>query len=431
MLMERDDKSLNAKRSIAMIKQTKTNVNLSKKTRTIHNLAGLAIVAILLCSSTFAAGNNNMHMYLVTIQNLTEGQALTPPLVTTHSFGLDLFDAGSPASAELQAIAENGNSGPMNKLLGTDARVLDAVESTAGPLVPASNPGNTDFVDSVSLKIAADPCARFVSWVSMLICTNDGFTGLSSLPLPAGGSRVILTSAYDAGTEMNTEDYADLVPPCQALFGVTSEKTGTGETNPALAENGVIAYHEGIQGTADLAQEDHDWNNPVAKITITAIDEQANRFSTTLNGAAEVPPVFTFAGGSANFRLHMQRQELDYELIICNISGVTQAHIHNGLPSENAGVVAFLLGPQDASGFLNCKFTSGTVTADDLIGDYEGDWEGFVTALLNGELYVNVHTHENPPGEIRGQIGSSALMGSPMGSSIGGSMGPSMGGPAY
>jgi hypothetical protein len=30
-----------------------------------------------------------------------------------------------------------------------------------------------------------------------------------------------------------------------------------------------------------------------------------------------------------------------------------------------------------------------------------------VTAMRNGEIYVNIHTEQNPNGEIRGQITSS------------------------
>ena len=73
----------------------------------------------------------------------------------------------------------------------------------------------------------------------MLICTNDGFSGVDSLMLPASGSTTVETNAYDAGSEQNTEDFADIVPPCQGLIGVESDDEGTGVSNPALAEGGV------------------------------------------------------------------------------------------------------------------------------------------------------------------------------------------------
>ena len=68
--------------------------------------------------------------------------------------------------------------------------------------------------------------------------------------------------AYDAGTEKNTESYADLVPPCD-------DSGETGESNPALTEGGVVMRHAGIQGGADLDPAIHGWRGPVVKVTIS------------------------------------------------------------------------------------------------------------------------------------------------------------------
>lgn len=106
-----------------------------------------------------------------------------------------------------------------------------------------------------------------------LICTNDGFTGLDRLSLPnqLGESLSVVTAGYDAGTEINTEDFADIVPPCQALMGVSSGEPGTGMSDPALAEGGVIHHHPGIDGGADLLPEIHGWSDPVTLVTITSV----------------------------------------------------------------------------------------------------------------------------------------------------------------
>jgi len=359
--------------------------------------------------------DGHLHTYRVTVQNLTDGQALTPPLVATHSYGTHIFMVGQPASTELQAMAENGNTMPLHDLLMATDGVLDIVEGTTGPLVPASNPGNTEFTDATDLLITADRSARFLSLASMLICSNDGFAGLNSVLLPEAGARIILTSGYDAGTETNTEDFADLVPPCQGLIGVSSGEVGTGASNPALVEDGVITYHPGIQGSADLLVDVHAWSNPVAKITITRIDETATRLIAHLSGAGEVPIVHTFATGWATFKLNDQRKDLDYELQVRDISGVTQAHIHYGLPGKNGGPAAFLFGLVDPIGLVNGELSSGTITEADLLGDFAGDFEGFAQALRNGQFYVNVHTADNPPGAIRGQIGAVPSLGRHMG----------------
>ena len=95
---------------------------------------------------------------------------------------------------------------------------------------------------------------------------------LLKLPSQVGDSVTVETVGYDAGTELNTEDFADMVPPCQDLIGVSSGEPGTGASNPALAEGGVIAHHAGIMGGADLVPSVHGWdvNAPVARITVAA-----------------------------------------------------------------------------------------------------------------------------------------------------------------
>ena len=116
--------------------------------------------------------------------------------------------------------------------------------TAAGPLGPG---------ESVTITIEADKYAHRLLMAAMLICTNDGFTAFDGVALPpmVGHTRTVRTVSLDAGTEINTEDFADIVPPCQALNGVSSDDAGTGATNPALAENSVIKRHRGITGIDD------------------------------------------------------------------------------------------------------------------------------------------------------------------------------------
>jgi hypothetical protein len=67
---------------------------------------------------------------------------------------------------------------------------------------------------------------------------------------------------------MNTEDFADMVPPCQAAIGISSDDEGTGMSNPAISEDGIVSPHTGIIGDDDLLQNVHAWGNPVVKIDI-------------------------------------------------------------------------------------------------------------------------------------------------------------------
>jgi Spondin_N len=210
--------------------------------------------------------------YEVKIENLTSGQPLTPPVVATHRGSHAVFEVGRPASVGVSQIAENGNSAPLLAFLQADPlnQFDDFAESTSGPLVPPGVPGDAMFAQSVTLTLEGGRQANRLSFVSMLICTNDGFTGSDSMKLPGkvGKSVTGETNGYDAGTEINTEDYADIVPPCQGLIGDSSGEPGTGSSNPALAEGGVIRHHPGIEGGSDLKPQIHGWEDPVARITV-------------------------------------------------------------------------------------------------------------------------------------------------------------------
>jgi hypothetical protein len=210
--------------------------------------------------------------FKLTITNLTEGQPLTPPVVALHRPSVDVFTVGRPASFAVKEIAENGNNAPLLATLGSSRGVADFAEGDTGPLVPPGTPGDATFDQSVEFELTSAPGTRFLSVVSMLICTNDGFSGADSLPLPRSVGQVVthLANAYEAGTEANTEDFRDIVPPCQDLIGVTGGP-GTGQSDPALAQNSVIQHHPGISGRRDLLPEVHGWTDPVMKIEVEAL----------------------------------------------------------------------------------------------------------------------------------------------------------------
>jgi len=212
--------------------------------------------------------------YRVTITALIPGQPLTPPVVATHTRAITVFRIGTPASFEVKEIAENGNTGPLASALDAETGVADVFSGSA-PLVAPGVPGASSFPDTVTFTLQTGLGARFLSWESMLICTNDGFTGVSGLRLPplVGTPVTLGTLGYDAGTEINTEDFADIVPPCQGLVGVSSGEPGTATSDPALAAGGVIHHHEGIAGIADLVPSIHGWDTdaPVATITVERV----------------------------------------------------------------------------------------------------------------------------------------------------------------
>lgn len=234
-----------------------------RRLRTVAVLAAIAMLTTALVATTASAAETRT--YTVTITNLTDGQPFTPALATSHKGNTGLFRVGSAASFELKEIAENGNLGPMVERIGNSTDFHDLVVETGNTGVPPVMPGET-----ISFQIEAAPPYNFLSWASMLICSNDGFTGVDGVKLPnhLGQSVSVFTQGYDAGTEMNTEAWSDLVPPCGPLTGQDSMGQGTGSSDPALAEGGVIHHHGGILGIADLDAAINDWDNPVGMLTV-------------------------------------------------------------------------------------------------------------------------------------------------------------------
>ncbi|MEX0985265.1 MAG: spondin domain-containing protein [Actinomycetota bacterium] len=246
--------------------------------RTMRRVFAASVaVAALVGAFVLPAANatpGDVRTYRVTVTNLTDGQPFTPLLFATHRANADVFSVGSTASFGVKEIAENGNLGPLDMALRATTGVSGVYKGMV-PLVPAGLPGSGVGPDSVTFEISGAAGARRLSWVSMLICTNDGFTGLDSLKLPRalGESLTVGTAGYDAGTEINTEDFADIVGPCQGLVGVSTGETGSGTSNPLLAEGGVIHHHPGIDGGSDLLTTTHGWdvNAPVAEVTVERI----------------------------------------------------------------------------------------------------------------------------------------------------------------
>jgi hypothetical protein len=230
----------------------------------------LAIAAVFAVAATTHVPESNAvvsHTYKVTITNITPGQPITPPLLVTHDKETSIYSVGTEASDELTQLAENGNFEPLVEKLSNVPGVGHVVTGSA-PLVPANDPGNTGLSYQETFTINTDAGKRYLSFASMLVCTNDGIAGVDTVWLPYH-KKVVYAKAYDVRTEMNTEDFANMVPPCQEAIGINSEDDdGTGESDPTISEDGVIIPHPGIMGDNDLMPSIHGWNNPVVKIEI-------------------------------------------------------------------------------------------------------------------------------------------------------------------
>jgi hypothetical protein len=217
--------------------------------RTVAALALSASALIAVPAVADAGGRSSNAVYRVTIENVSTGsQPLSPAGVVVHSHRADVWSVGSPATAAVAAIAEDANLGIF---VDTYAQTRGVSQSFVGGEAPFGPGGSSTF------DIEARPGAH-LSLVSMLVNTNDAFTGLDSVRL-GNRTRVYEVGAYDGGTEVNNE--------------LASHIPGPVGGNPFVRdpEGGVIAAHPGVLGVGDLDPGVHGWDGPVARITIERI----------------------------------------------------------------------------------------------------------------------------------------------------------------
>ena len=189
--------------------------------------------------------------YELTLENLSPAgsQPLSPPVFAVHSPSFRLFHIGGYASSELAQVAQDSFNDPLVSLLDDSPKVLNVV--VGGLIVPGS---------SGTYNISAEGNYMKLSMVTMLVNTNDGFTGVDKLQLPQKGTKSYYLRAYDAGSEENTELEAHIPGPC---CGNAFEGNSTSEK---------IRFHNGIAGIGDLDPDIYGWDEPVARLTITRID---------------------------------------------------------------------------------------------------------------------------------------------------------------
>lgn len=200
--------------------------------------------------------------YDVTITNLTTGQPMSPAILVTHGPRVSLFNIGGVASAGIQAIAESGDPSVAYGMLNGAPGVYDVV-ATGAPVHRIGGPGP----NVLTARISGDAERRLISVATMLICTNDGFTGVRNIPLPMDNTPVtVYAQAYDAGTERNTERDGDIVPPCFGI-GPTTGAGGGGHVDEQLR----VRMHPGIEGPRALSAPLNGWTGPVAMVTIQRV----------------------------------------------------------------------------------------------------------------------------------------------------------------
>lgn len=117
---------------------------------------------------------------------------------------------------------------------------------------------------------------------------------------------------------------------------------------------------------------------------------QAETFRARLSPMPTTPQTVTTITGEGEVILTLDGNTLTVSGNFTGMNSVaTMAHVHNGPPAQPGPVVHQL---------EVTKMPAGEISAVLELTDTQ------VTALRNNELYIQVHSETNPPGELRGWI---------------------------
>ena len=191
--------------------------------------------------------------YRITVKNLTPEQPFSPVTVIAHNFESPQFVAGTAASQALELLAEGGSNLGFENNAGV-SQVVAADSETA--------PGATEVLE---LSFNEDQL-NHISVLTMLVNTNDAFTGISNFDLTSleNGEKVTFrANVYDAGTEANSEARGTIPGPADGGQGYNPQRN---DVNKVHIHPGVISKEDGFAASVLFAK--HRFDNPAMSVVI-------------------------------------------------------------------------------------------------------------------------------------------------------------------
>ncbi len=190
------------------------------------------------------------YSYTITVTNLTYAQPLSPLGVILHTES-KMWMVGSPASVALEKLAEGGDTTDFL----SDSNAL-ATSSGVGMILPGS--ANTVEISTT------DRNATFFTAATMLVNTNDAFSGLTGIDISTmalDDKKSWNLNVYDAGTESNSETMETL-PSNGTGFDATRD-----DVDFVGYHSGVVSQDDGL--SSSFLTQAHRFDNPAIKLTIT------------------------------------------------------------------------------------------------------------------------------------------------------------------
>jgi len=233
-----------------------------------------------------------MARYEISVTNLTANQPLSPLAVVMHGHGYHTMEIGQPASMGLEKLAEGGDAGAflaeatgdmIYKTMMGDAPIppggtttimlemdMDAMHMGDDDISNDMDMMNNDMHGDMDMMHDGMP-SPYLSFATMLVNTNDGFTSLNAKSLAGlevGETMMIHTVAYDAGTELNTEMQGTIPGPADGGEGYNAERHDMQDM--VTMHPGVVSKDDGLAGS--VLNESHRFLNPVTMVKVTRLE---------------------------------------------------------------------------------------------------------------------------------------------------------------
>lgn len=220
--------------------------------------------------------NGNSAVYTVSMTNLTHAQPLAPAAIILHESGYHAFNEGEAASMGIEVMAEGGNPSMVIDEAMASTDFLDA-QNTGSILTPRMG---GEALTLVVPELDADDLRLTVT--SMLVNTNDAFTGLNAVDvsnMSVGETKTFMSVTWDAGTEANTETAETIPGPAAGAAGGGGEAAGYDPIRDDVAN--VVRLHAGVVTSANAMDasreglptsvlgEAHRFDFPTSRIVIT------------------------------------------------------------------------------------------------------------------------------------------------------------------
>jgi hypothetical protein len=223
---------------------------------------------------------------------------------------------------------------------------------------------------------------------------DSGFGLIFNYGILSAGPHTVGVEISAPGETTQFSDHAvTVVKPANAEF--LSDFTSPGSATCSIADNQIVITGAqvtpkgGAPTTTDLRAQFVTSSQSLV-FTEASGGPALTAFIAHLNGSQSTPPVATAATGTGNLTLNPADNTITCSITTTGLTGGTEGHIHLAEPGVPGDLKVLLTGGPTT---WSCPTSPAHV-----LTTFQ------MAALLEGRLYMNVHSTVHPGGDIRGQL---------------------------